>query len=136
MHMHMHMQFPDNIEALVELKDYMETVPELVKDLQPDLDATTSNYGVIDACMFQLEGSDFTARWNAFAWPKEIADKMVEVQLVLEEEKNMYAEKQVSAGAGCGCSCSLPCRSLSCCSVSASSSPCLHSLTILCCLCL
>eukprot|EP00937_MAST-01D_sp_MAST-1D-sp2_P005910 g5910.t1 len=84
---------PKDIEQLVDLKEYMDTVPARVTELQMQIEQSCDNFDLLDGLKHQLEPAEFHARWTMFAWPKTTADKMIDVADMLEEEKKDYAKE-------------------------------------------
>eukprot|EP00937_MAST-01D_sp_MAST-1D-sp2_P001678 g1678.t1 len=84
---------PKDIEQLVELKEYMDTVPAMVAELQLQIEQSCDNFDLLDGLKHQLEPAEFRARWTMFAWPKTTADKMIDVADMLEQEKKEYAKE-------------------------------------------
>jgi dynein heavy chain len=60
----------------------------------PILDGSQKNFRILDELQYVLEAGDFKARWTAYGWPQTIETKMIEVSMMLEQEKLHYAEVQ------------------------------------------
>ena len=85
---------PSDIEDLVEMREYMETVPLKVKEQEAKIAKCLENFDVLDDVKFRLEDGDFDRRWAVFGWPKTVDDKMIETDAVLEDFQQSYNNAQ------------------------------------------
>lgn len=69
-------KLPTTIEELTELKEYIATIHTQLADLKPALTQTLQHFSVLDSLEFKLDRGAFLLKWEAFAWPKDILEKV------------------------------------------------------------
>jgi dynein heavy chain len=86
---------PSNIEELIELREYIQTIPEIVKEQQMKILEMLRYYETLEKYRFECSNEDFRAKWSAYAWPAKIDDAMTaaEAQL-LQDEQNFFKALQ------------------------------------------
>ncbi|XP_014666196.1 PREDICTED: dynein heavy chain 1, axonemal-like [Priapulus caudatus] len=85
---------PTSVEDLSEIRDWMITVPELLKELQEKIDHTVADYEVLDEFCYSLNNEDFDAKWAAVAWPYKISQQMELVVMQHEEDEERFRKVQ------------------------------------------
>jgi len=75
---------PGDIEELTDLKTLVEEVPGKVKELRARMAANEESYSALERHYHILEKPAFDVRWNAWAGPKRIADKLKETHATME----------------------------------------------------
>lgn len=80
---------PEDIEHLVQLEEYITTIPQQLKDLSETADRVAMNYEVLLDFQYKMKYSDFEMEWDVVGWPKRIMDKVAKVteDLVSMKEK-------------------------------------------------
>ena len=63
---------PNNIEELAKLKEYIGTVPKLVRELQAKFGDVSDQYSALEDMESPLSNEDFKAQWTTFAWPQKV----------------------------------------------------------------
>ena len=97
-------RLPTTIEELTELRDYMGTIGQQLGELQDTLAHVLDNFDDLDLVQFKIDRGAFMLKWEVFGWPKEIQQKVVEVdeelarrkkeyQLSMEEEQEGFIER-------------------------------------------
>lgn len=71
---------PRNIEEITELETLMDTVPSQLDELGAVIDSVQRDHAVLDEFAFALPEADFRQLWAAFAWPKKIDARMLEMR--------------------------------------------------------
>eukprot|EP00912_Choanoflagellata_sp_UC4_P002384 UC4_evm1s1504 len=83
---------PNGIEELAEIKEYMNQIPDLSRELESKIKSSNADYELLDYFKINLTDEDFELRWSAFAWPKKIQELMDETNLVQEQDKTRFEE--------------------------------------------
>jgi len=91
---------PISIEELMEIREYMKTVPDLVKEQQIRIQSMQYKYDFLDKYRYSISNEDFKSRWMAIAWPMKINDIMDESVLThnleeLEFKKNLGLDQEL-----------------------------------------
>jgi dynein heavy chain len=76
------------IEEIAELEEYMKEVPKESEEIRMWIEEMLTQFDVLDDYNFQLTDDQFSNKWNAFGWPRQI-----EATLVACEEQNL-ADRQ------------------------------------------
>lgn len=71
---------PENIEQLVELEDYMQSLGNVMVSLQNCINEMTASYNLLEKYRFKTDMDSGTQRWNVFGAPAKVHSKCVEVQ--------------------------------------------------------
>jgi len=93
-----------NIEQIAEMKEYMETVPNLLKDLNTEVRTAVQCFDVCNDARYRLNRDTLMMQWEVFGWPKKIQDEITalttdlsvktgEYQSQMEEAQESYLEK-------------------------------------------
>lgn len=69
-------KLPASIEELTELREYMGGIYTQLGELKPLLTQTLANFGVLDSVEYKLDRGAFLLKWEVFAWPKDILQKV------------------------------------------------------------
>ncbi|KAJ3368393.1 Dynein heavy chain 1, axonemal [Kappamyces sp. JEL0680] len=91
---------PTKIEELMDLRAYMETVPDVTKNQQSSLAEMLRFYDVLEKYRYEYSNEDFRAKWLAFSWPNRIDELMAaaEVLCVTDEQtffKSLQSDQEV-----------------------------------------
>lgn len=87
-------KFPHNIEELVELENYMGTVPKKLEEIDVQIGTLWKSYELLDVCNHKLGGTEFAQKWRLFGGKKMLQDKIEVTGSMLEKEKLRYADIQ------------------------------------------
>ena len=90
-------ELPQDIEALTELEDYMESTTEILKGLDVLSEQVGKNFVVVDAFNHMLETSDCMLRLNVLAGPKLVSDKIAIVEVANDAMRVSFSETQNEA---------------------------------------
>nr|KAJ3421411.1 Dynein heavy chain 1, axonemal [Polyrhizophydium stewartii] len=82
---------PTKIEELIELREYIKTVPETCRALQQRLQEMLHNYEVLEKHRFECSNEDVRARWTAFGWPQRIDEMLVATEAALAVDEGTFA---------------------------------------------
>ncbi|XP_049940877.1 dynein axonemal heavy chain 1-like, partial [Schistocerca serialis cubense] len=77
---------PNSIEHLFEIKEWMETVPVTVKNLEEATRKIVIEYDIFDHFWYSLSQEDFESKWEAVGWPLRVYEQIDETNLFHEEE--------------------------------------------------
>lgn len=83
-------KFPSNIEELVELKGYMETVPQQVRQLTQGINVVRDAYNLTEQFLFKVPKVEFDLNWTVFGRPKKVYQLVRKVRFQLQQEKTRY----------------------------------------------
>jgi dynein heavy chain len=83
-------QRPKGIEVLVEQRDFLASVPEKVKEMQPRVDDILRTFDMLDDYEYRLAKEDFKMRFNVFGWPKVIHDATEAGKVVCDDIRNEF----------------------------------------------
>jgi len=97
-------KLPGNIEELTELREYIGTIQQQLADLHETMLQSLDNFDDLDSVQFKIDRGAFMLKWEVFGWPKEIMQKVVEVdeelcrrkkeyQVQMEEEQEGFVER-------------------------------------------
>ncbi|KAL1138667.1 hypothetical protein AAG570_008729 [Ranatra chinensis] len=85
---------PVSIENIIELKEWMETVPLAVAGYDDAIHTRLLDYEVLDFFNYSLSNTDFDIKWDAITWPYKIKCKMEETEALLIEESEKFLKLQ------------------------------------------
>lgn len=81
---------PDDIQALVKIKDYMNGVPVLVAANRNPIRDAMMSFDVLDEFNYMLPNDLFRMKWNTYGWPRSIHDQMERKEIALANDKNAF----------------------------------------------
>ncbi|XP_070580015.1 dynein axonemal heavy chain 1-like isoform X2 [Ptychodera flava] len=87
---------PNCIEDLSEMKQWMEGIPDKLKEHQEIIDKAMSDYELIEEFYYNLSSDDFSAKWTAVGWPHKIDIQMEQVYNQLEEDQERFMKIQIT----------------------------------------
>ncbi|XP_044749962.1 dynein axonemal heavy chain 1-like [Coccinella septempunctata] len=87
---------PDSIEAIFDMRDWMETVPMTVKSFEENTKRYVLEYDVLEYFWYALPQEDFENKWEAIGWPYKLVKTIEETDLFLKEEEEKYFKIQVA----------------------------------------
>ncbi|XP_033101869.1 dynein heavy chain 1, axonemal-like [Anneissia japonica] len=83
------------IEDLSEQKEWMESIPDRLKEHQEVIDKAMTDYELIEEFCYNLSTDDFNLKWSAIGWPHKIEIQMEQTFQQLEEDKERFQKIQV-----------------------------------------
>ena len=91
---------PTKIEELMDLRQYMALVPDMIRNQQSSVNEMLKYYEALEKHRYEYSNEDFKAKWNAFAWPSKIEELLVtsEQALVADEQvffKSLQTDQEV-----------------------------------------
>ncbi|XP_024940673.1 dynein heavy chain 1, axonemal [Cephus cinctus] len=86
---------PKNVEDIFELKEWMETIPLTVKNLDDGVQKLKMDFDILDFFRWNLSDADFQAKWEAIGYPLEIQIQVEESIGYLAEEQNKFYKIQL-----------------------------------------
>ncbi|KAI8896128.1 dynein heavy chain and region D6 of dynein motor-domain-containing protein [Globomyces pollinis-pini] len=81
---------PSKIEELIELREYMKSVPETCKIQQVRVSEMLNYFDVLDKYRFDCSNEDARAKWNAFGWPGKIDEMMSMAETSLANDEQVF----------------------------------------------
>jgi dynein heavy chain, axonemal len=83
---------PANIAEVVEMREYLATVPKTVNEQRAAIDDVLGRFALLDDFAFRFTKEDFAARWDTFALPKTIFDQVAGVKTYLDLQKAIFED--------------------------------------------
>ncbi|XP_053995639.1 dynein axonemal heavy chain 1-like [Hylaeus anthracinus] len=80
-------EVPQSIEHIFEMREWMETIPLRVQDLEGRMDTLKFDFDVLDSFWWNLSDEDFEAKWEAIGSP-------LQIQLQIKETNERFVEEQ------------------------------------------
>ncbi|XP_055547680.1 dynein axonemal heavy chain 1 [Wyeomyia smithii] len=93
---------PVSIEHICEIREFMESIPDLLQALEERMKTVVFEYEILDYFRCALPDADFYQKWHALAFPQSILKQMDSVYEVQDSEVDKYRKQQVSDEAGFG----------------------------------
>ncbi|GLV39944.1 Dynein heavy chain at 36C [Carabus blaptoides fortunei] len=87
---------PHSIEHILEIKDWMETIPMTLKQLEDVARRYILEYDVLDYFWYSLPQEDFENKWEAVKWPYKIQKQIEATNEFLIEETQRYFTMQLN----------------------------------------
>ena len=81
------------VEDLVEMKEYINTIPNTVATLEPLISQSMDYFKLLEGFSCKLDRNDFRTKWITYAWPKAIDDQIATVNTTMTDEKKKYYEE-------------------------------------------
>ncbi|XP_071452908.1 dynein axonemal heavy chain 1-like [Hetaerina americana] len=86
---------PLTIEQLYDMKDWMETVPMGVKNLEESLKNVLMDYEILDGFCYIQPEDYFLAKWEAIGYPHKISLQIEDTLVMHEEEIDRLSRLQL-----------------------------------------
>ncbi|KAJ3087451.1 Dynein heavy chain 1, axonemal [Quaeritorhiza haematococci] len=87
---------PVKIEELTELREYIKTIPDTIKEQNLRIQEMLQNYEILEKYKYEQSNEDFRARWNAIAWPLRIEESVKAAEAALEVDEAAFLRNLVS----------------------------------------
>ena len=81
---------PLKIEELTELREFMRTVPDIVRSQVARISEMLHNYEILERHRYELSNEDFRARWQAFSWPGKVDEMLRTTEATVEADENSF----------------------------------------------
>lgn len=88
-------QKPISIEHIYEIREFMETIPELLQRLEERMKTLVYEYEILDYFRYALPDADFYQKWHALALPQSITKQIGSVHEFHEAEVDKFRKQQV-----------------------------------------
>eukprot|EP00842_Homolaphlyctis_polyrhiza_P000689 jgi/Hompol1/1620/HPOL_005663-RA len=82
---------PTKIEELIELREYIKTVPDSCREQSKRIQEMLHNYEVLEKYRFECSNEDVRARWTAFGWPLRIDELMATTEAALIADEAVFS---------------------------------------------
>ncbi|XP_076380684.1 dynein axonemal heavy chain 1 [Megalopta genalis] len=86
---------PQSIEHVFEIREWMETIPLRVQELESKMDKLKLDFDVLDLFWWNLSDEDFQAKWEAIGSPFQIQLQIDETDERLVEEQDKFYRIQI-----------------------------------------
>lgn len=70
-------EVPQSIEHIFEIRDWMETIPLRVQDLQEKMEILKLDFDILDSFYWNLSDEDFEAKWLVIGSPLQIENEVI-----------------------------------------------------------
>eukprot|EP00118_Oscarella_pearsei_P012540 m.93002 g.93002 ORF g.93002 m.93002 type:complete len:4173 (+) comp36767_c0_seq9:102-12620(+) len=85
---------PNSMEDLVEQREFMKTIPDILKKFQEKADKANVDYDLIEEFYYNLSQEDFNARWTMIGWPRKLEGQMEMVHGMLDKDEERFRKNQ------------------------------------------
>jgi dynein heavy chain len=82
---------PTKIEELIELRNYLQEVPQAMFRLKKQVTEMLEMYDVLESHRFDSNNEDCRARWTAFGWNGKIEELMIATELSMAADEAAFA---------------------------------------------
>ncbi|RZC18431.1 DHC N2 and/or AAA 6 domain containing protein, partial [Asbolus verrucosus] len=87
---------PDSIERVFDIRDWMETIPMLVRTQEDLVRRYMIEYDVLEHFWYALPQEDFENKWEAIGWPYRINKQIIETTNYLKDEEEKFYKIQLN----------------------------------------
>lgn len=88
---------PENVQELVNLKDFIAQVPLQVSQQASAIDDAMNNFQVLNELGFKMHKDLSRLQWTTYAWPKTIHDIMGNKEVTLEDDREGFLKDMKAA---------------------------------------
>nr|XP_012140860.1 PREDICTED: dynein heavy chain 1, axonemal [Megachile rotundata] len=88
-------EIPQSIEHIFEIRDWMETIPLRVMELQERMEILKLDFDILDSFWWNLSDDDFQAKWQVIGSPLQIEKEIDETNERFIEEQDKFYKIQV-----------------------------------------
>ncbi|XP_058126585.1 dynein axonemal heavy chain 1 [Anopheles ziemanni] len=85
---------PVSIEHIYDIRQYMETVPDMVARMEDRMKGILYEYEILDGFLWNLPDTDFQQKWNALSFPRTVVKQMDKVREFHESEVEKFRKQQ------------------------------------------
>ncbi|KAJ8943655.1 hypothetical protein NQ318_005657 [Aromia moschata] len=86
---------PESIEHILDIRDWMETVPMSIKTQEELCKRYLLEYEVLDTFWYAIPDEDFQNKWEAVGWPYKIRQQIDVTDGFLKEEEERFYKLQL-----------------------------------------
>lgn len=83
---------PNGIEDLMEQREFIKTIPETTKSLEPSIKKSLQDWDLLESFNCSLSDSDFSLRWDVYGWPKKLAEQLHHTKDVLDADQQRFMD--------------------------------------------
>lgn len=87
---------PNCVEELAEMRDWMKSIPDRLKEHQEVIDKATQDYDLIEEFYYNLSQDEFNTKWTTIGWPHKIEVQMEQTYAQLEEDEERFHKLQLT----------------------------------------
>ncbi|XP_044254832.1 dynein axonemal heavy chain 1-like isoform X2 [Tribolium madens] len=87
---------PDNIENVFEIREWMETIPMLVRTQEDLVRRYVIEYDVLEHFWYALPQEDFENKWEAVGWSYKLSKQVEQTEQYLKEEEEKFYKIQLN----------------------------------------
>ncbi|KAJ3214893.1 Dynein heavy chain 1, axonemal [Dinochytrium kinnereticum] len=87
---------PVKIEELIELREYMKTIPEVCRSQNSKIFELVHYYELLEKYRYEQSNEDFRLRWQAYSWPMRIEDMLKSTEASLEVDEASFMRNLTS----------------------------------------
>ncbi|XP_056631499.1 dynein axonemal heavy chain 1-like [Diorhabda sublineata] len=87
---------PDSIERVYEMRDWIETIPMTLRQLDDTTRRYVMEYEILDSFKYSLQNEDFANKWTAIGWPLKVQQEAELIELFLKEEEERFYKIQLT----------------------------------------
>lgn len=69
-------EVPQSIEHIFEIRDWMETIPLRVQNLEERMNKLKLDFDVLDSFLWNISDDDFQAKWEVIGSPLQIENQV------------------------------------------------------------
>jgi len=84
---------PNDIEKLVELKEYIANLPQELLKIQEEIAKTLDIYEILEEFDYKFSKEDMNKRWLIFGGPKEVLEIMQGRKKTLEKDQSKFSDE-------------------------------------------
>jgi dynein heavy chain len=81
---------PTKIEELMDLKEYMRTVPDTIKQQQLKIQEMLKNYDTLDRYRYECSNEDIRAKWQVFGGPQKVEELLKQTEVSADSDENTF----------------------------------------------
>lgn len=70
---------PQSIEHIFEIRDWMETIPLRVQNLDERMDVLKLDFDILDGFLWNVSDEDFHAKWEVIGCPLQIENEVMKI---------------------------------------------------------
>ncbi|KFB39223.1 AGAP008745-PA-like protein [Anopheles sinensis] len=85
---------PISIEHIYDIRQYMETVPDMVARMEDRMKGILYEYEILDGFLWNLPDADFQQKWNALSLPRTVLKQIDTVRELHESEVEKFRKQQ------------------------------------------
>jgi dynein heavy chain len=84
---------PTKIEEQMELREYLKTIPEMIKLQQLKIQEMSKNYDVLDKYRYECSNEDVRSKWAVYSLPQKTDDQLKAIEANLESDELVFKNR-------------------------------------------